>query len=320
MSIIKRLKLKNVVPALIGCIIILGMLWKIGPKKIMVSLWEADPYLLGGAFLLFLGAILFRLLRWVWIFTPVRPLDACKIFCIGQAVNEVAPIGSGELTRTYIAKNRLNVPIGETLTSAAIERILDTTLFIVMTVVCLTLVVPKTGYILQIVVPLIVLSVGCVVLAKPQLLDRVAFFFQKASKRKSFIGKFSERICRFLTSIKDAILRFHERKSVLLLTGILTGVVWSIEALGQYTILAALGIEVVPHVFYILAIICASWTIGLFSFLPGGLGVREVVFAVLLNGLGVPFDVGISAALIYRGMAYILNGTGALLSLSTLKT
>ena len=68
-----------------------------------------------------------------------------------------------------------------------------------------------------------------------------------------------------------------------------------------------------------LALVAASWIIGTFSFLPGGIGVREVVFALLLFQIyGIPEDIGLSMAFTYRLLNYTLLASFAMMSFVTL--
>ena len=108
---------------------------------------------------------------------------------------------------------------------------------------------------------------------------------------------------------------FHEKKAILVQTIMLTIIAWGINALALWVLLLGMGVEV--SLSYILVVSCASEIIGAFSFLPGGLGAKEASFTVLLSTLGIPSGIGICAALIYRGINYILLGSGVLISLAS---
>ena len=55
-----------------------------------------------------------------------------------------------------------------------------------------------------------------------------------------------------------------------------------------------------------LGIVAISWILGTISMLPGGLGAREVVYALALSNAGVQFEIGLAIAMIYRSLVYIL--------------
>ena len=66
----------------------------------------------------------------------------------------------------------------------------------------------------------------------------------------------------------------------------------------------------------LLGIVAMSWILGTISFIPGGLGAREVVYALMLSKFGISFNLGMSVAIIYRVIIYILFGGLAMVSIS----
>ncbi|MHC1566658.1 MAG: lysylphosphatidylglycerol synthase transmembrane domain-containing protein [Candidatus Syntropharchaeia archaeon] len=301
--------IKRLILLLIGLGIIGGMILKIGIKEVYNALLGADFHLLILAFFIYLFVVLIKSLRWVILFRSVNPLNACKVYFIGQAMNEIAPIGSGELTRAYIAKDRFEIFAGETIASATIERAADTS-FIVGVCGMFILFHGYEGW-MGIIVPAGILLALLLIILKPNLLDWIDFIPRKA-------GKIGKKISDSIEVFKETIFTYHERKNTIFFCIFLTILAWVIESGGHSVLLESLGYNV--FFLEILGIAATSWVIGTFSFLPGGLGAREAVFAFLLGISGVPFSVGLSTALIYRGMTYLLLGTGAMLSILSFKS
>lgn len=309
----KPSKIKYIASIAISGVIIVCMVWKIGIEYLYTTLLKADVYLLLIAFFLGILALVNKLVRWSNLFRETKFVDACKVYLIGQMVNVVAPIGIGELTRAYIAKTKLNIPAGKTLASAIIERVSDTTFLVALSVVCLTLLIPGNGYTWQIAIPILILFVAYTLLFNPHFLDRIAFIVGRLFKKEEGIfNKTGVRFSKSLISFKVAILSFHGKKNIIAQTILLTVLAWIIYASAVFLLLLAFDISVA--IFYVLIIVCASEVFGAFSFLPGGLGAKEISLAILLNVVGVPFNIGMAVALIDRGMAYMQLGSGALIS------
>jgi uncharacterized protein (TIRG00374 family) len=96
-------------------------------------------------------------------------------------------------------------------------------------------------------------------------------------------------------------------------TILLTIASWYVYGIGIYMLLLAFGYDI--PIFYDMAIIAVSEVIGTFSFLPGGMGAKDISFGALLIPFGVPVEMGVSVFLMARLMAYFQVGTGALISL-----
>lgn len=309
----KSSKIRYIASIVISCTIILYMIWKVGIGDFYTTLLKANVYLLLIAFFLGILALFSKLVRWSTLFRETKIIDAYKVYLIGQMVNGVAPIGIGELTRAYVAKTKLNIPFGKTLTSAIIERISDTTFLVAMSVVCLTLLIPGNCYIWQMVIPIMILFMGYALLFNPHFLDRMAFIAGRLFKKEDGVfNMITTRFSKSLMSFKGAILSFHGKKNIIAQTILLTILAWIIYAFGVFLLLLAFDTSV--PIFYVLIIVCASEVFGAFSFVPGGLGAKEISLAILLSVVGIPFSIGTAVALISRAMAYMQLGGGAVMS------
>lgn len=307
-------RIRYIISIGIGCAIIVFMVWKIGVRNLYTTLLKVNIYLLLMAFFLSLLALFNKLVRWSNLFREAKTIDAYKVYLIGQTINVIAPIGAGELTRAYVAKTRLNIPFGKTLASAIIERISDTTFLVALSVVCLTLLIPGNTYIWQIVIPILILLVVYTLLFKPHFLDKISAMAERLSKKERwFFNTMAIHFSKLLMSFKVAVLSFHGKKNILVQTILLTVLAWCVYALFMFLLLLAFNVTI--PVFYVLIIVCAAEVLGAFSFLPGGLGAKEVSFAFLLSLVGVPFSIGMTIALVDRGIGYMQLGTGAVVSI-----
>lgn len=312
---IKQSNIRNIILLLIGCTILIGIIWKIGIEKIYIEFLKVDKFLLVVTFFICLLAILIKAHRWNKLFDLARPTDAWKIYMIGMAVNQVLPTGSGELTRAYIARSRLKIPIEKTIVPVVIERIADTTFIVGMSLIGLIFITFGNEYNLGIVPPLMILFSGYFLLIKPNFLDRFTLVLDNYKEKENIVGRIISHISQFLKTFKETLIKFDSKKKIIWQTFILTIVSWSIYGVGIYMLVIAFGYNI--QFLYILAITSISEVIGTFSFLPGGLGTKEISFAVLMTKFLVPIEVGISVFIMLRIMTYIQLGVGAFISLTS---
>ncbi len=246
-------------------------------------------------------------------------MNAWKVYLIGMAVNQTMPTGSGELTRAYIAKSKLNIPVEETLAPVMIERLADTTFIVGLSATGLTFLTFGNGYNLQMVIPFIILFLGYLLLLKPHFLDKLALIIEGFYEGKdNFLNRVTKSISNSLKTFRGAIVKFNTKNGVIYIVILLTIVSWFVYGIGMYVLLLAFGYNI--PIIYVLAITALSEVIGTFSFLPGGLGAKDISFAVLLTRMEVPMQAGMSAVLILRIIVYIQIGIGAFISLISLTT
>ena len=312
----RKFDIRNIIFLIIGGIIIIAMIWKIGIEKMSMEFLKVNLFFLVVAFLLSLLSIILKLCRWNNLFMITKTRDASGVYLIGMAVNQIMPVGFGEVTRAYVAKDRVGIPVGKTLAPVAIERITDVTFLIAMSIGCFTFLTFRNGYILQIGITTLIISIGYFFLLKPHFIEKLALVFEhfcNPKVRNIFINKLAIRISGVLRTFTEAIAQFNTKRKIIYQTVILTIISWIVYGFFMYALLLAFGVSVfIP---YVLTITAASEIIGTFSFIPGGLGAKDVSFAVLLVPFGVPLEVAMSAFLMGRFMAYLQFGTGAVWSI-----
>jgi len=315
-----RFEIRNMIFILIGLLILFIMIQRIGAQNIysiMYDIYSTHPEILFGCFFLFLFANVLRLIRWSILYSDASSINAFKIWMIGQAVNEVAPIGTGEVTRAYFAKKYFKIKIRKTLVAIVIERTSDVTFLGVMAVACTILLLSGTSMIPIIVIIFILLGIVYSILYYPANLDHFRVVLKWLRKRKSrFFNNLGKKGEYWLKGLKSSLMVQRERKNIILISIVFTIFIWSVEAVGYYLLLDSVGYEI--EYYYVLIIISASWIIGALSFLPGGIGARELTFAFLMTTLGVPEVESMTIALIYRGIAYLILGSGSMISILTL--
>jgi uncharacterized protein (TIRG00374 family) len=321
----KRAKslLMNGVMFAVGFIIIGIMISVIGAQDVVDALSSADPLIIVTAIILMFVIFTLKLVRWWILLAEANFLDASRVYLIGQTMNLFAPVGTGEVMRAAVAKNKLGIKARETMTAVVIERVADitflvamTTIGVIMTAIGVVILVPggRENYIFLLVLATII-ALAFLLLVKPQLFDRLALFVERLfEKRGRFLSRLSLKISVSMTKFKEAILRFHKRKPALGAHIVITIVSWFMEAVVTYLLLVAVGASP-PFILYVLVINATSWVVRTFLFIP--VGPKEVTFIFLMGIFGVRADHASAVALIVLALNYIVLGSGAVLSILT---
>lgn len=96
-------------------------------EDVGISLRAGNPLVLVPAVALYFGGTLVRSVRWQHLLegTPIRVPLLFRTLVIGLMVNDLVPARLGELARVLLLSRDAGVPIGRSLASILVERVLD---------------------------------------------------------------------------------------------------------------------------------------------------------------------------------------------------
>jgi P-type Mg2+ transporter len=105
--------------------------------------------------------------------------------------------------------------------------------------------------------------------------------------------------------MKDADLRIVHNVRLQLIASCLQLVTFLLDAATLWMLVRSLGAAAHPsHVFATFMIANLAGTV---SFIPGGLGTFEAAAVLMLKIDGIPVAVGLSTALLFRGLTFFLS-------------
>ena len=308
---------------LVGLFIILILLFYFyGPVSEHVYSLQPSYVLLGLSALLAVVAI--KQVKWYLLLGEIRSWRlAFKSYFAGQFVNEIAPIGAGDLTKAYMVKRYSKYSFGSAFALPYMERVIDisvlgtfailSSLFLFITMI--------SSYVSFVFVLVFVLALGFLLTALfPVKIAATAKSFMEFLRRIIRIGLLEKIIAKleiFILEIskdfQEALKAFGNRKMLISVMLIMALCDWILEGVCQFFLLNSLGYSI--PILASVGIVSISWLVSIPSMIPGGLGVRETVLSLLFVSFGVPFAAALVSVLIYRGLVVLVFGSGALVSL-----
>lgn len=230
-----------------------------------------------------------RYIKWTFylrlIGIKINFFDNLLIFLSGFGMT-ITPGKLGELIKSYVIKNRYNIPISKTAPLIFVERITDAISMLILS--CIGLIGFTYG--VEIIISFLLLTlIGIIVVQNKKLCTAIL----------KYIGKI-----KFLRTKSEQIHQFYESTFILfkwknLAIAILIGVVsWGFEGLVVYFALNAMGysIPILASVF----IVSFSTIVGTISIMPGGLVVAEGSILGFLIFLNIPSYVAGGVTVITR--------------------
>lgn len=299
-----------------GTIILLIVVLNIGIPKIagMIIAMDKALFILSAAG--FLCALILKCIRWQVLISPLGVKDtilSAYSYNFGQLINEILPTGSGEIARILIIKRKYDIGFISLVPAILIERFYDIVLLFIVSALLVS------RYLNPVFVVILVTFIFVIVLIfiKPSLLQLISMALNTIKQNSNNIANLLHFISQKIDEMTRSIEFYHKRWTVMLVNAFLTIISWAVfELISHYLLLRGFGFSI--PILTLFGALSVSWILGSFSMLPGGIGVFETAYALVLSSFGIPFEVGVSMAVLYRiticlliacltGIFYIIN-------------
>jgi uncharacterized protein (TIRG00374 family) len=307
LSLGRRLRQPRTIVSLVLPLILLFLLTRALPGFDLEALpgiiGAANPLLILAGFAIYYLGFPLRGLRWTILLRGsghiIRPRDATEIIFISWLVNCLVPAKLGDIYRAYLLKINSTVSLSRTFGTVFIERILD-----IFAIAVLGL---GAGYVSfrtglpPIVQFLFALAIGVVIALAAGLLT-MRNFGRRIIQRLPLPHKILEFYDRFEEGVFGAVTL--RQMPILVL---LTGFIWTTEAMRLFLVVEALGIPGV-HLgisgsFFVA--LCGSLLTAV-PLTPGGLGFVETgVVGILRLAYGVPASAALAITLVDRTISVL---------------
>jgi len=276
---------------LVSIALLAGVLYFSDVNKIAEILSKANLQFIFLGFSLWLLSCLVRSVRWQYLLKRIginSPFSiTARVYLAGMAISNLTPGKTGDPIRSVFLKKALNEPVGKSLSSLFIERMVE-----IIVMVSISLI----GFIfLMSSIPS--MSIWFILAASIFLgLSALGVFVFSSEKRAhSFVSKFCTVFCfipavkslgsraeSFSREIHKSFLQYKDPKT-LFVTVLLTSTIWLLEGAILYLSFASLGLAVTP--FSAIVILPLATLIGVISFLPGSLGSLELIYIMFFTSL-----------------------------------
>jgi uncharacterized protein (TIRG00374 family) len=303
-------------------IIIVLLLYFYGPVSEHINTLNPSYVFLGLATLL--AVIGIKQLKWRLLLGKTAGWRlAVKSYFTGQFVNEIAPMGVGDLTKAYIVRKYSKKSFGHSLSVPYMERIIDivvlssfailSSLFLFfftissyMSLISLLVAVLAAGFFMLAAFPVRIANILKRIMESTRHVVHIRLVERIISKLEKFILEVSK-------DFQEAIKSFGKRKKFIFAMLIMAVADWTLEGVCQLFLLNSMGYSI--PVLVSVGIVSISWLVSIPSMIPGGLGIRETVLSLLSTAWGIPFSAALVSVLVYRGMVVLIFGSGTLISL-----
>ncbi len=299
----------KILPLAVGASIIALVSTRIGVEKIFELIASANPVLIALAIAFFTTGLLLKAFVFNQLVNKlvqgIAFAEVLYVYLIGQITNELLPTGSGELVKIVVLEKKYKISAGKSSAIMIVQRLLDLIALLLTAAIGAFLLGFYQGDVVRAIgIALAAVIATVFVLTNTRL---IKLGFAVAEKIPIVKNKIAGLHADFEEAVNKLVRQGGLRRVLLMMA--LTLAAWFFEVLTQYMLLQAFNQQ--PEIFLIALVTSISWIAGTFSFLPGGIGAREFVFASLLSTLGFSFDAAFSAALLYRFLVYAVFGTGA---------
>ena len=216
---------KRMLPLIIGIAIITGFMVKLGPSRIIGLTAGANLYMVLLAGLLLVSAMALKSLRWHLLLKPLGSGNfrvSSYSYFLGQITNEILPTGSGEIVRIAVLKQWSAVRFMNVVPAILVERFLDVTLLLLLSIFLMTV------FLNEIVIILLLgsLFASMLFILKPDIMKTIARYLSGFVSGKGLISRMFLLLMGKLIELSDSMLFYSRRRDVLFVGALITGVSW----------------------------------------------------------------------------------------------
>lgn len=274
------------------------------------------------SFFVFLIIVGVKQLKW-YLLVNNNWRFAFKTYFPGQFINEIAPIGSGDIAKAYLIKKYSKKSFGSSLVAPYMERMIDVTILSLLTIFAsiflfLSLI---SSYISLLFTIIIILALGFLLTAlfpvkMANIIKKIMQISRKVIRVK-YLDKIIKKIEIFVVNVSEefqkAVMTFANKRTLMVFLFFMALCDWFLEGVCLLFMLKALGFSI--PLFASVGIVAISWLVSIPSMIPGGLGVRETILSILFSSFGVPFVSALLSVLVYRVMVLSIFGVGTFVTI-----
>lgn len=314
---------------LVGIIVLVAMVFFIGPGQIIEALAKANIYYVLLAVGLQVVILVIWNTRWSIISgalkIPHTKLQMFPMLLLGLAINNLTPSGrgGGEPVRAYLLTKSSGVSFEETLATVLTDKIFDTFPFVVLALASMVYLIyyihmNQTMYI-TLIVSLVIFAIILVFLIylcfNEELgIKTVKWVFRQLRKVMSRdLDAYETKALNSISGFQKSLKYLMKNKHVFTLGLGLAFLVWFLELVRVYIVFLAFGTNV--SLFMIASVFLVSALVGMIPALPGGLGAIDGLMILLYSMAGVPPSVSTAATIVERLISYWLVSVLGLLVL-----
>ncbi len=291
-------RLKALLFTLIGLSVMAGLIWYVGPEKLLTSFLSVSLSWLCLSIATTLVFFCFRAFRWALLLKPVKNSVAISntfwITLVGYMVNFISGTRvGGEFLRALLLKLREDIGFFEGFSSVCVERVLDLLGIVAIGVVSLSFL--SSGMTLprwfidsfQIVGTLVLFAItGLIIGTRKEkelssLLNRILISIRLPEKWRLKLMDFFKALIVGARGISTDL------RSLIMILG-LTLVIWLLMAISIYTMFLSFNINLSIGVVLLGSMILQMTFI--FPSPPGQAGSYEGAFAGIFVALGLPLE------------------------------
>jgi len=286
---------------LIGISILVYLLYRIGPGRILDALLTVRPGFLFLAIILYLPFLIMQPLKWGYLLSKqgikIRFRDLFRYNVISWAYGMLTPAKLGSLIRIYYLRDHTKKPLATCATSVIIDRMLDLLSVTILAFIGATFLSSFfIGLQYSIAAFMLVFFAGIVLFFQPRWnrhILRVVYRFVVPKRMKGLAAKSFNELFENLPGFRSIFVTF-----------VLSILTWVLLYSQLFVLAHAFSISV-PYLQFI-TIAPVTTIVGLIPVTIGGIGTREATYAVLFSVFGIQAALMVSFSLTSHMLALVV--------------
>lgn len=298
----------------LGLIIILLIIWDIGIQNTISIFLSSNIYLYLLAVFIYFLVVFTLMLRWRYVLSinnyhGVSLKNLFLLVMMGQFINNITPSmkGGSEPFRAYYLSKLENIPKHVSFSSVIIERLLDTIVFLVLSLfVILYLFIKGMAYVRELVVVWIL--IGIITLLALYVIMHESLPYRILLKLTEIISIFyskgisKNKIHDAIEKLQKNIMFLSNNKRRMAVPLLLSFGWWALDLLRIYVLFLAINCNI--SFIALSSTYLVSLLVGIIPTLPGSLGVSDALMIAMYSSFGIPNSISAAGTILDRTISY----------------
>lgn len=306
------MKFSKLLP-IIGILIFVYILWRIGILKILETLSHVNLFLLSAAILFLIPLIISKAFKWKILINSCDinyPLPKCvSAWLVGFSVGLITPGRVGDFFKVLYLKKSENTTFGVPLATVVVDRIADILILIILAIFGISVIALRYTlnpiFMYVAILLLFIFLVSCFVFAQKDIVGRLIKPLFDRLIPERYRGSLQISFHDFYTGISMML-----KSKILLVISFLTVISWLIYIFQCYLIALSLNIDI--SIQFVACIIPIMTLVELLPISFSGIGTRDATLIFFLSLVAIPSVSAVSFSLMLLFAAYV-NGVLGLL-------
>lgn len=301
---------------LFGILVVVVMVWIVGPEEIMSAVKSADPFYIALAVISQFATLALLTIRWGLIINSldieVPKRELFPMLLVGMMINNITPSGrgGGEPVRAYMLSRSSESSVESAFATVIVDRALDTFPMLFLAIITIISMIfffeLNIGVIIALVTSVVVITslflIFMYMCINEAAGEKIVLWAVKIVRKFKDYDNLEEKALEALGNFQYSFKLMIKDKKLGVYGILISCASWALEIIRVYLVFCAFGVN--ASIIIIAEVFIISCLLGIIPLLPGGLGTVDGTMVLLYSAAGITSSISAAVTVIERLISF----------------